>query len=517
MIEKLTKLYSQMKKILLLIFLAISTTLSSQSNTEIYLLDIAGSNEKIDLINLKNISNNKGYDNQPSFYNDNTIIFSSTRNNQTDISAYNIEHGKKSWITKTALGSEYSPLKMPNKEAISAIRLDNNGLQRLYEYNLANGKSKALLEDLKVGYHVWFNSTILVSSVLVDDRMDLVVSNLKDNTSKTVQKKVGRSLHKIPNSNLIGFISNENETTSIKSLDPISGVIKTIKILPIPLQDICWLTDSTILIPYGKIIGLLNIVDGSISHLHNFKEDEINEISRISVSADGKHLALVSEESPKIIVQKQVEAFNNASLENFASCYSENVVVKNFPNDTLYIGNSKLKSNYKKFFSNNPKSKVKVVKRISNRNIVIDEELVTVNGKEHNQVALYEIENGKITSMSFIREKQGSSEVETIVQKQFETWNAKDIDNFVKTFSEDIKVYEFQNSLYLDGQKQLYDMFSELFTQSPDLLCKISNRIIIGNTVIDEELIFDKTNNRKALVIYEVEKGKIFRMTTFND
>lgn len=489
----------------------------AQSNTEVFLVDITSSNEKLELVNLKNISKNDGYDNQPSFYDANTIVFSSTRNGQTDIKSYKIDSGKNSWITNTSFGSEYSPLKIPNSEAISAIRLDNSELQRLYSYDLATGTSKVLLKDLKVGYHVWFNSTILVSTVLVDDRMDLVVSNLKDNTNFTVAKNVDRSLHKIPNAGLISFISNENNASTIKSLDPISGNIKTIKSLPIPIKDICWLTNNIVLIPNGKTIAQFNTTNDTIRVLYSFTEEEINEISRISVSPDNKQLVLVSEESPKIIVQKQVEALNQGNLENFTSCYSENVVVKNFPNDTLYIGNSELKSNYKKFFSNNANSNVKVVKRISNRNIVIDEELVTINGKEYHQVALYEIKNGTISSMSFIKGKQSSPEVEAIVQKQFDTWNAKDIDNFVKTFSDDIKVYEYQNTLYVDGQKQLYDLFSELFTQSPDLLCEISNRIIIGNIVIDKELISDKNDTHEAIVLYEVEKGKIFRMTTFNN
>jgi hypothetical protein len=95
---------------------------------------------------------------------------------------------------------------------------------------------------------------------------------------------------------LISFISNENGTSSIKSLDPISGAIDTIIILPDPVQDICWLTDNIILIPDGRMITQLNIVDGNRSILHQFKKDEINRISRMAVSADGKHLAFVSEE-----------------------------------------------------------------------------------------------------------------------------------------------------------------------------------------------------------------------------
>ncbi|KGL61735.1 hypothetical protein PHEL85_1516 [Polaribacter sp. Hel1_85] len=41
----------------------------------------------MELINLKNISNNDGYDNQPSFYDNNTILF---YKKQTDIKSYYI-------------------------------------------------------------------------------------------------------------------------------------------------------------------------------------------------------------------------------------------------------------------------------------------------------------------------------------------------------------------------------------------------------------------------------------------
>ena len=98
--------------------------------------------------------------------------YSHLRNGQTDIALYNFKNRATSWLSNTPKGSEYSPLKIPGKEAVSAIRLDEDGLQRLYEYNFKTGKSTELLKDLKVGYHVWYNEDVLVSSVLVKSRMD---------------------------------------------------------------------------------------------------------------------------------------------------------------------------------------------------------------------------------------------------------------------------------------------------------------------------------------------------------
>ncbi|MBT8209427.1 MAG: steroid delta-isomerase, partial [Eudoraea sp.] len=114
-----------------------------------------------------NISNNPGYDNQPSFYNDNVVVFASTRSTQTDIAGYAINSKEKSWISDTPGASEYSPLKVPGKKQISAIRLEKDGLQRLYSYPFEKGKPKELLPDLKVGYHVWYSKDMIICTVLV--------------------------------------------------------------------------------------------------------------------------------------------------------------------------------------------------------------------------------------------------------------------------------------------------------------------------------------------------------------
>ncbi len=182
-----------MKYIIAAGFLLVYQSISSQTNTDLFLVDI--NDGKVAITEPFNISNNEGYDNQPSFYDDDDILFSSTRNGQTDIALYHIKTSSIDWISNTPGASEYSPTKIPNKNSISAIRLDTNGLQRLYNYEYGGGNNKELVKDLKVGYHVWYSPEILVATVLVENRMDLVIVNPKNNTSKTIHKKVGRSLH----------------------------------------------------------------------------------------------------------------------------------------------------------------------------------------------------------------------------------------------------------------------------------------------------------------------------------
>ena len=131
--------------------------LIAQGDTEVYLFDLISNANNYSIKNPINISNNDGYDNQPSFMkNGRSILFSSTRNGQTDIVSYNVRNGKKTWLTDTD-GSEYSPQQIGNSKTFSAIRLDKDGTQLLYKYSMYSNKSSVLIPKLKVGYYAWAN------------------------------------------------------------------------------------------------------------------------------------------------------------------------------------------------------------------------------------------------------------------------------------------------------------------------------------------------------------------------
>lgn len=506
---------NHMKRVVLTALIACLTPvfLLAQQDTEVYLADILSNEKGMTLGTPVNISNNEGYDNQPSFLDEDHILFSSTRNNQTDIALYSISKDTKTWISKTPDGSEYSPLKIPGKEAVSAIRLDVDGLQRLYQYDLRTGASKELIEDLKIGYHVWYNDHIIVCTVLIENRMDLVVSNINEGTNYTVQKNVGRSLHKIPNSNLISFISKAEKTFEIKSLNPIARTTKTLNYIWNGREDITWLSEHTILASTEKVIAQVPADTTGIWHVfHQFEPLELYKMSRMAVSPDGKKLAIVAEPSPDKIVQKQVESFNARDLEAFVNCYTNSVLVTNYPSDTVYIGRQLMKEKYKDFYERTPNIEVKVANRITIGGTVIDHEVVTINGKQNLQVAVYEID-GLIKSMRFIRDKKVDENPEVIVQKQLDAYNARDIEGFLATYTNDIKLYNFPNTLRTDGLAAMREGYSDYFASTPDLHANISNRIVIGNTVIDKEEVTANGNTFTAVAIYEVENGKITKVT----
>ena len=505
-----------MKIFILLTLPFLSLSLFGQPDTEVYLVDIVKHGTEIQLSNPRNISNNMGYDNQPYFYDDHTVLFAATRAEQTDIKKFNILEGStSSWLTDTPSGSEYSPIRIPESNAFSAIRLDFDGLQRLYKYDPKDGSSEVILKDAKIGYHVWHTSDMLVATVLVENRMDLIVSYLTD-TGKyaTIQKNVGRSLQNIPNTEFISFISKEDpERWELKSLNPITGDIE--KIIDIGnTEDICWLPDGTLLI--GKDNALYKYQpnkDEDWVLLQRFTDKNINNITRVVVNESTTRLAFVAEKSPEDIVQKQVDAFNARNLDDFAACYTEDVVVSNFPNELLYEGNETLKSNYERFYAKTPKVSVKVVKRIRVGNTVMDEELVTVGDNTHQQIAIYKVKNGRISSMTFIHQNALFLLAEDVVQQQLDAYNARDIDGFLATYSDDVQLFNFPAEKRSRGQEEMRKGYAGYFNDTPDLHCEIKNRIVIGNKVIDEEFITANGNNFSAVAIYEVENGKISKVT----
>lgn len=284
-----------MKNITIL-FVFISYVSFAQTNTEVYLFNLTSTNGTFEIGTGKNISNNPGYDSQPHFYSNTSVVFSSTRNKQTDIAKYDLETDEIEFINDTPNGGEYSPQRIPKSKNISAVRLDNDGLQRFYKYNIRTGKSKEIIAELKVAYPMWYKKNLAITVVIVGNGLDLIVSNLKAKTNTTIQKKVGRSLHPIPNSDLVSYISKKNNDWEIRSLNPKTEETEKIINIQGEKEDVCWLSNGTLLLAVDNTLMKFNpSKDTYWSVFHTFPKDKINNISRIIVNKEGTLLALVSD------------------------------------------------------------------------------------------------------------------------------------------------------------------------------------------------------------------------------
>jgi hypothetical protein len=101
---------------------------------------------------------------------------------------------------------------------------------------------------------------------------------------------------------------------------------------------------------------------------------------------------------------------------------------------------------------------------------------------------------------------------ETIVQRQLDAYNAKDIAALMAVYAEDAQQFEHPTKLLAEGAAQIRERLVARFKE-PNLHARLVNRIVAGNTVIDHEIVtrtFPEGPGKIELVaIYEVQNDRI--------
>jgi len=99
-----------------------------------------------------------------------------------------------------------------------------------------------------------------------------------------------------------------------------------------------------------------------------------------------------------------------------------------------------------------------------------------------------------------------------VVQAQLNAYNARNIDDFVACFSEDVCVRELETGeVIAQGIEAFREMYARLFESCTDLHAKLVNRIEHGPVVIDHEHVTGMQNDttQEAVAIYEVDGERI--------
>ena len=279
------------------LFLFFGPGVFAQPNTEVYLMDINQSDNSLWISSFKNVSNNNGYDNQPSFDGNDRLYYAGTRNGQTDIVQYDITKHLKKWFNVLTSGSEYSPKLIPETYMVAAVRLDTSGLQRLYLYQNASGTS-SLFVDLAVAYFNFYDNQTVLASVLSSGQLDLVLSDLRKNSHDTIALNVGRSIHKVPGKEAMSYaVVNDEKNYEIFEID-MDGKYEGHFVceLPIGVQDFTHINETQFLIGSGDKLYLYDLFgSGDWMEVADLSAYRIKDITRLAISPDGTKLALVAE------------------------------------------------------------------------------------------------------------------------------------------------------------------------------------------------------------------------------
>jgi len=286
-----------MKKILALLF--VSNLLFAQNGTEIFLLDISESGGTITLSNPKNITNRRGYDNQPFFHpNQPLLYYTAMQDGQTDIWSYNLKTGVGLQITNT-IDSEYSPTVTPDQKYLSCIvQRKSNGDQDLVKYNIKNPTETQMIFESqktgKIGYQAWFNSNELVTFVLGEPQT-LHYQNLTDKKDVIVAPNIGRSLHLIPKQKAFSFVQQIDKKWLIRSFNPQENTITDIaESSPDSEHYNTWLSGNIIFESRNTDIFSYNLITKEWKSVSLPEMLPKRKISRMAIK--GNKIAIVIEE-----------------------------------------------------------------------------------------------------------------------------------------------------------------------------------------------------------------------------
>lgn len=101
------------------------------------------------------------------------------------------------------------------------------------------------------------------------------------------------------------------------------------------------------------------------------------------------------------------------------------------------------------------------------------------------------------------------------VEAQLAAYNRRDIDAFIRCYSEDCLIEDADGKQLMRGRTEMRARYRALFESSPELHAEITSRVRIGLHVIDEERITGRVSPegsppvRRAVAVYRLRDGLI--------
>jgi Tol biopolymer transport system component len=243
---------------------------------------------------LNNITNQPGYDSQPHFAPDGTLLYTSVRGErQPDIFRFNPRTGITEQITTTDDG-EYSPTTMPSGETFSVIRGTE---QWLWHFAMDASDRGAVIDGPRpVGYHAWGDNHTVAMFILSDSAtgrpVTLQVADILTDQVDVVAERIGRSLHPIPNAHAISYVDKNSAPWRIMSLN-LDDMSKSRIVETRPEnEDYAWTPSGSILMGQGSELYVWQEGPGW-RLVADLEEYGVTNISRLAVSSDSRQIAVV--------------------------------------------------------------------------------------------------------------------------------------------------------------------------------------------------------------------------------
>lgn len=279
---------------------------ASLPNTEVYLAALSVDDDALVVGAPRNISQNAGYDNQPSFLPGGNAFYyvSEGASGKTDVWRYDLTSDSAVRVYASSAFSEYSPKAAPAGYGVSYIQENEAGDVTRVHHMPASGSAGAPVADFApLGYYAWLQDGGSLAVYLRSEPATLNIVDVVSGATAEVAEDIGRSLHPAPDGNKLYFTRiGADGAHQITVFDTETGGLNAIATLPEEVQDF-----TPVFSEDGALQGLL--VGSGVTLLYrsatsegagwreisDFDGNRLKNITRIAVSDGLNWIAFVAE------------------------------------------------------------------------------------------------------------------------------------------------------------------------------------------------------------------------------
>jgi len=315
------------------VLLASATTLSAQINdSEVWVGSLDMSGGRLVISNLANISNHPGYDNQPAFFPDGRLVYTSQIAvlDETGHAVQAVIHDFTTGSSTPVIGAlGFSPTPAAN----GSLMMLREGHVVLRD---ASGKETALTETKDAGYFARFDDRTWV--LYMNDKQRRIV--LYDPATKaldTIALGAATGPIRIPGKRAVTFVAVEPfpipegeaaktappRTLHLRQLDIDNRQVTTLAAIPFATSGShVWTSRGTLLMASGH-----TIYEWNPAHPDDWRKaaeidnPELQGLTRIALSPRGDRIALVSTPRDETIIRDSRMASNEALAAHNANAY----------------------------------------------------------------------------------------------------------------------------------------------------------------------------------------------------
>lgn len=100
-----------------------------------------------------------------------------------------------------------------------------------------------------------------------------------------------------------------------------------------------------------------------------------------------------------------------------------------------------------------------------------------------------------------------------VVDDQVRAYNDRDLPRFLGHFTEDVVMRDGHGGEVSRGVRALGDAYRDRFAANPELHADIVGRLVVGDVVVDQELVRTAQGTIRAIIAYELRGGRIAAMS----